>query len=337
MVVRYNNYFSPFCNDCGEVSSNLMIILLYSLTTADNSQKYQLIIMKIIMISLFFLFAISSVAFTQKVTGKLKFEQGQTLEVSMKVKTTISQQAMGQAIDFNVDAAGDHSFKVTNTTEDNSTLNHKVQHITFAFDGMGQKRTFDSNIEKDMNGQFGKPIKDMLDKKYDIIIDPAGNVMMAMPEKVVLSEMDSRMAIITTMLKDVLDLVQPPQKGKPSFFKVLPEGEGGKGDAWTTSYQASGGKVETGYTISDINDSTIVVDFAEKSVTVSKAEMMGSETTTTMNNKSTGKIILDRVTGIMREKTINTEANGNTEASFGTLPVTSKTTTVITVKPVAGM
>ena len=94
------------------------------------------------------------------------------------------------------------------------------------------------------------------------------------------------------------------------------------------------GKLEAAYTIADINDSTIVVDFAENSITVTKAEMMGSETTTTMNNKSTGKIILDRATGIMREKTINTESNGNTEAPFGTLPVTSKTTTVITVKPV---
>ena len=35
------------------------------------------------------------------------------------------------------------------------------------------------------------------------------------------------------------------------------------------------------------------------------------------------------------EKTINTEANGNTEASFGVLPVTSKTNTVIRVKPAA--
>ena len=46
-----------------------------------------------------------------------------------------------------------------------------------------------------------------------------------------------------------------------------------------------------------------------------------------------GKIILDRATGIIKEKTISTESNGNTEAPFGTLPVTSKTTTVITVKP----
>ncbi len=291
--------------------------------------------MKRITISLFSLFAISAIALAQKVTGKLKFEQGQTLEVSMKVKSTISQQFGGQAIDFIVDATGKHSYKVTNTTEDNSTLNHQVQRIAFTFDGMGQKMGFDPDKEKDLNGPFGKTVKDMLEKKYDIIIDPAGKVMMAMPEKVVLSEMDSRMAIITSMLKDVLDLVQPPQKGSPSFFKVLPDGEGGKGDSWTTSYQTSSGKVKADYTISDINDSTIVVDFDENSVTITKAEMMGSETTTTMNNKSTGKIILDLVTGIMREKTINTTANGNTEASFGTLPVTSKTTTVITVNPVA--
>jgi len=290
--------------------------------------------MKKITACLSFLLFISFVAFTQKVTGRLKFEQGQTFEISLKLKTTIAQQAMGQAIDFNVDATGDHSYKITNTTEDNTTLNHKVQHITFAFDGMGQKVKFDSNVEKDMNGTFGKPVKDILDKKYDIIIDPAGKVMMAMPEKIVLTEIDSRMAIITTMLKDVFDLVQPPQKGKPSFFKILPDGEGGKGDTWTTSYLENGGKVEAGYTIAEINDTTIIVDFAENSTTVTKAEMMGSETTTKMTNKSTGKIILDRATGIMREKTINTESNGNTESPFGTLPVTSKTTTVISVKPV---
>lgn len=276
----------------------------------------------------------STSIFGQKVTGKLKFEQGQTLEVFMKVKTTISQQAMGQAIDFNVDATGTHSYKVTNATEDNTTLNHQLHQITFSFDGMGQKRKFDSKEEKDLNGQFGKPIKELLDKKYDIIIDNNGKTLMAVPEKIKLGETDSRMAIITSMLKDVTDLALPPQKGKASFFQVLPEKEAGKGDSWTESYINEMGKFDAAYAITEINDSVIVVDFAANSITVSKAEMMGSETTTTLNNKSTGKIILDRNTGIIREKTINTESNGNTEASFGTLPVTSKTNTIITVKPI---
>lgn len=270
----------------------------------------------------------------QKVTGKLKFEQGQTLEITMQVKTTIAQQAMGQTIDFNVEATGIHSYKVTNTTDDNTTLNHQLNHILFSFDGMGQKRNFDSKEEKDINGQFGKPIKDLLGKKYDIIIDGNGKTLMAVPEKMPAGETDSRMAIITSMLKDVTDLVQPPQKGKASFFQVLPEKEAGKGDAWTESYENENGKFDAAYAITEINDTVIVIDFAANSVTITKAEMMGSETTTTMNNKSTGKIVLDRITGIIRERVTNTESTGNTEASFGTLPVTSKTSSIITVKPV---
>jgi hypothetical protein len=277
---------------------------------------------------------ISLVSYSQKVSGKLKFEQGQAYEVSIQVKNSIAQQAMGQPIDFNVDAGGYHLYKVTNATDDNTTLNHSVQRIIFAFDGMGQKRSFDSNIEKDLNGEFGKPIKDLLSKKYDIIIDTTGKTLMAIPEKIQLAEGDSRLVIITTMLKDVLDMVQPPQKGKGSFFKVLPDTATGKGEAWTESNLTENGKFDAAYTISDINDSTIVVDFVSSSATISKAEMMGSEMTTRMNNKSTGKIILDRSTGIIREKIINTESTGNTESSFGTMPVTSKTTTTITIKPV---
>ncbi|HMK27622.1 MAG TPA: DUF6263 family protein [Chitinophagaceae bacterium] len=281
----------------------------------------------------FLLFSVTT-SFSQQVSGKLKLDQGQIFDITLQVKTSIAQQAGGQSIDFNVDATGNHSFKVTNATEDNSTLHHQVKQIIFFIDGMGRKISFDSNIEKDIDGQFGKPIKEMLKKTYDIILDTSGKVLMALPEKIQLTESDSRMAIISSLLKDVLDIVQPPQKGKASFFKVLPDSAMGKGGTWTESYTTENGKFDAAYALADINDSTIVIDFVANSVTVTKAEMMGGETTTTMNNKSTGKIFLDRNTGIIRGKNINTESSGNTESSFGNLPVTSKTTTTITVKPV---
>lgn len=268
---------------------------------------------------------------SQKIPGRLNFEQGQVLEIDLQIKTTIAQQAMGQAIDFTINADAKHSYKVLNTTEDNTTLHHKVDSIRFVFDGMGQKTKFDSGKEKDMNGQFGKTIKELLNNKYDIIIDPGGTVLLARPEKVEIKETDNRMAIINSLLKDIIHLVQPPLKGSPSFFKFLPAGENSVGDTWTTADALNGGKQEAAYKISEINDSTVVIDFIENSITVTKANMMGSETLTTMNNKSTGKIILNRSTGIIREKTSTTESNGNTEGGFGTVPVTSKTTTIIKV------
>ena len=269
---------------------------------------------------------------SQSVSTKLKFDQGQSIQVNLQLKTNIVQQAMGQAIDFNVEANADHSFLVTNATEDNSTLKHSMDRVGFSFDGMGQKRKFDSKDEKDLNGNFGKPVKELLEKKYDMVIDGNGNTLMAIPEKIVLSNDDPRMAIITNMMKDVFDLVQPPQKGAGSFFKILQDSATVKGKPWTESYTLPNGIFNAAYTISEITDSTIVVDFASSSVTVTKAEMMGGETTTNLNNKSTGKIIIDRLTGIMREKTMKTDSNGTTETAFGSLPVTSTTNITIKVK-----
>jgi hypothetical protein len=284
---------------------------------------------------LFSLFLISSSIFSaaQTVAGKLKLNQGQVLDITLHLKTTIAQQAMGQAIDFNVEGKGEHSYTVTNTTEDNSTLHHRNQRITFSFDGMGQKRNFDSQNEKDMKGQFGKPVKELMEKEYDMIIDPAGKVKMVRPEKLDSVKMDDRLAIITNMLKDVLDIVQPPQKGSSSIFSVLPETELSKGGKWSDTVISSTLRGITNYTIEDINDSTVVIDVSGTSVSVSKAEMMGNAITTTMNNKLTGKIKLDRLTGIFREKNLVTESNGSSESTFGNLPVTSRTTILMVVNP----
>jgi Family of unknown function (DUF6263) len=272
-----------------------------------------------------------SVVHAQKVNSKLRFKQGQVLAINLQVKTTIAQQAMGQAIDFNVEATGTHSYKITNTTDENTTMNHQLNQVIFSFDGMGQKMHFDSRKEKDINGQFGKPIKELLEKKYDMIIDSAGTTLMAIPEKVTLSSQDNRLAIITSMLREVTDLVQPPQKGKASFFRILPGKEAGEGDAWTLSYENETGKYDEAYSIETVNDSVILVNFAGNSNTITKAEMMGNETITRFSNKSTGRIILDRATGIIREKNITTDSNGTTEGPFGTIPVNSKTNTIITV------
>lgn len=283
----------------------------------------------IVFIPLFF-FTIT-IGFGQKVNSQLKFEQGQILQVSLQVNTTIVQQAMGQAIDFDLDGSAVHFFKITNATDDNSTLHHYVQQIAFHFDGMGQKRSFNSDNENDMNGQFGKPMKKVLDKTYDMIIDTTGKVLMVQPEKIENSEVDERMVLISSMLKDVLYIVQPPQKGSASFFKIFPDSVVSKGSTWTDVSENESGKFSTSYTLTDITDSTTVVDFTRISVTASKAEMMGTESITTMNNKSTGRIILDKLTGIIREKKMTTESNGATEVMGNSLPVTSKTTSVITV------
>ncbi|HMU45808.1 MAG TPA: DUF6263 family protein [Chitinophagaceae bacterium] len=264
----------------------------------------------------------------------LKFEQGQVLEISVDNKMTITQQAMGQAIDFTVNSTGTHTYTVTNATDDNTTLHHDVNKISFVFDGMGQKRTFSSDSEKDMKGMFGNSVQPYLEKKYDMIIDTAGNVLMSFPEKIEIKQADTRLAIVTNLLKETLDIVQPPLKGNGSFFKLLPGREVAVGDTWNESVNGGTLKSKNKYTISAITDTTIVVDIEGTSTSITKAEMMGNESTTTMNNKYTGKIIVDKLTRLIKEKQLTTEGTGTAETSFGSIPVTSKSSSSIIVRSV---
>jgi hypothetical protein len=275
----------------------------------------------------------SNSIYGQSVSGKIRFEQGKTMDIDMKIKTTVTQQAMGNVIDFTANGSAIHRYKVTGTTADNTTLHHEADKIAFQFEGLGQKRSFDSDNEKDMAGQFGEPVKNILSKKFDMIIDPSGKVVEVRPEKMEPVKSDERQAIVLNMLKDITDVVYPPQKGEASFFKVLPPKETVKGESWTDSLQNETGKYKTVYTLSGITDSTIIVDFNGTAATVSKAMMMGRETITTMNSTSSGQIILYKNTGLVKEKIIIIESNGNTEAMGGTMPVTAKTTITINVKP----
>lgn len=279
-----------------------------------------------------FLFVATNIC-GQKVAGKLHFDQSKTLVIHMNIKTSVAQQVGEKAIDFSADGSAIHSYKVTNAAASTTTLHHEARKIAFNFEGMGQKRSFDSDNEKDMADQFGEPVKDILNKKFDMTIDVNGKVLTINPEKKEPVKADERLAIVLNMLKDITDIAYPPEKEESSFFKVLPIKETAKGESWTDSIQNETGKFKTVYTLSGITDSTIVVDFKGNATTVSKAMMMGRETVTTMNSTTSGKIILDRATGIVKEKTINTESNGNTEAMGGTVPVTAKTTIIIHVNP----
>jgi len=252
----------------------------------------------------------------------------------MEAKSTITQQAMGQTIDFNIEATGNHSYRVTNAAGDLTTLHHEVQRILFSFDGMGQKRSFDSDSEKDMNGPFGKTFREIREKSFDMIVDPTGRVLMAFPEKIDIPEPDNRMAFINNMLTEMLDIVQPPEKGSASFFSLLPPNEADTGYSWSDTVKNTSGLFYHQYRISSITDTTVRIAYTGHSVTVTKTEMMGNQATTTMNNKTTGTIITDRLSGIVREKNIVTEGTGNMESAFGTLPVQAKTTQAIKVNPV---
>lgn len=278
------------------------------------------------------LLIITSSVFGQKVSGKLHFEKGKIINITMEVTSTMAQQTGNQAIDFSTEGSVTHNYKVTNATDNNTTLNHTLQRFWFKFDGMGQKRSFDSDNPKDKEGQLGKQFNEIYGKKYDIVIDTTGKTLLTIPKTIELTQQDERLMIITNMLRDITSVIYPPQKGSASFFKVMPSYEVGVGDTWTDTTSSKDETSATSYTLTEITDSTLVVDFKSISVSAIRSEIMGRQVATNLTNAAVGKIILDKTTGIIQKKTSIINSNGTAEALGSTLPIAGKTRIEVFVK-----
>ncbi|MBS1654392.1 MAG: hypothetical protein JSU05_06095 [Bacteroidetes bacterium] len=278
-------------------------------------------------------FIFSFAIHAQKITGKLTFTQGQQFQVNTSIKTTSSQQAMGQEMEIKVEASGLDIFKVSNSGADNTTITHSVKKINVNFDGMGQKRGFNSDKPSDMKGEIGDAMKKMLAKTYNMVIDPSGTVLMTMPEEYPKDKDDDAGNMMTSMINELSALSEIPKKGSNSFFKILPSYEIGVGDTWTDTTTREEGTTITNYTLTSVNDTAIVINYISNGRTEVTRQVMGMESTTKLKTKTTGTIILDKATGIIKQRTATAESSGIIDVMNQSLPVTSTMELTMTVNP----
>ncbi|HMR91703.1 MAG TPA: DUF6263 family protein [Chitinophagaceae bacterium] len=282
-------------------------------------------------IILFLTFCFIACLNAQQITSIPHFEQGKIYQINADVQNSMVQQAMGQSIDFKVNAVAAHSYKITNSTDDFTTLHHKMQRIFFQFDGMGTKRSFDSDNKKDMDGFAGPAIRELLERKYDMITDAGGKITLVNPASFPALPQDDRTAIIFSMLRDITDLAGPPAKGSNSFFKIFPDTAVQAGSKWTETNQTATGKSATLYTLAAITDSTLVVDFVTEATDNITSQIMGQQAVSKINSTSKGQVIIDKASGIVKERNSTTESHGTVEAMNTSMPVTGKTITSIKV------
>lgn len=262
----------------------------------------------------------------QKVSAKLRFTPGDSISVKIELKATVTQQAMGNAISFDTDASALYRYLVLDANNIQSRLRHEGQRIVFSFDGMGRKYSFDSDRPADIQGQFGEPVKEILARKFDMVIDEYGHVLSTQPDSLAPLRASEQLETMMGVMRDLSDLVSPPRKLGASLFGVLPKREIEPGDTWTDSLAGNTGEIKTSYMLTGVTDSTLLIDFTSVGQSVTSTMLMGRETVTTLSSTGTGKIVVDRKTGMLKEKIQNTDYSGAMEAMGNSTPLTSKTT-----------
>jgi len=274
--------------------------------------------------------ALSVTGFSQKTPGKLAFKKGQKLEMVTKVNSLVSMDMMGQSMETKVDGTITRVFDVEDVAGDLATIEHKMKRLQMTIDvPMSGQQTFDSENEKDMKGDAGKAMEKAMKNKYSMTVNANGKITSVKadddnPNKAEAAEADMMAGAIGGLAAGM----ELPKAGDVSEFKVLPEAGAAKGDTWTDT---TGGNKSV-YTVTDVTGTDILIDYTEEGTTERTQEANGMEIKISSKDKTTGKIVLDKATRLLKEKTGTTKSEGLMEMMGQSVPMSTTSTKTITVK-----
>jgi hypothetical protein len=285
------------------------------------------------------IFLIASVAlslngFAQKVNGKLNFQKGQKLEMITETKKTNAMELMGQSMETTVNSTVAEVFDIEDSNTESATIEHKIKRIVFTAEGMGNSQSFDSEKEEDRNGEMGKIMEKSLKNKYKMTVDAYGKITSIKadddnPNGTKNKEEDAMADLASAQLGLSLGL---PKSGDASIFKILPDKEVTQGDTWTDSSSANGQKITTTYKVNSITATDIILDYTSDISINTTQQIMGTDASIKADDKATGQITIDKVTGLLKQKTAIIDSKATMEAQGMSIPSTGKTTVIVTLK-----
>jgi hypothetical protein len=263
---------------------------------------------------------------SQTVNNKLNFQKGQKLEMQLDINTT-STTSMGETV---VNASFNRIFDVEDVANGNATIEHKVKRIQFKVESMMGNQNFDSDNEKDAKGPAGKSFEKSLKEKYTMTLDPTGTVVSVKQDEVPpvdgsKSEGDDMTSVFMAQVGAGMHM---PEVGEKSLFSILPSHAISKGEGWTDTSN----NMKQAFVVSDITDNDIVIAYTTDGTVKKTQKIMGMDVLINSKDATTGKITLDRKTGLLKEKTGVTNSDGTMEVMGQSLPLTTKITTSIVVK-----
>jgi hypothetical protein len=274
--------------------------------------------------------ALTTSCFAQNVSNKITFPNGKKIELTSQVSSVISQEMMGQSMESKVNATVTRLFTVQNATASNASIKHQINRMQMTMESPMGAQSFDSDNPKDVQSDAGKEVAKTLNTKYSMDVDPTGKITAVKLDsntaKAASSKDESNM--LANALSGIVEGLNVPKVGDRSDFKILPDKDISKGTSWTDSLQNG---LAT-FTVSNINDTAIFVTYKGTGSMERKQEMMGQEITITSKDTTSGTIVIDRKTGLLKSNTSTTDSKGSMEAMGQTIPMNTKTTRTITAR-----
>jgi hypothetical protein len=145
------------------------------------------------------------------------------------------------------------------------------------------------------------------------------------------TEKKSEGDMMGNMLQQFAGGMELPKEGEAFPLQVKTGASLAKGQSWTDSISG----IETGstkYTVTDVTASDVLIDYVSESTAKRKQEVGGGvEMDINLKNTMTGKITLDKKSGLLKQKTMEGLGVGTMDVMGQKVPMKTKINGTITV------
>lgn len=260
----------------------------------------------------------------QMPSGKLALVKGRQLQVESTIKTTVSMDMMGQAMEMLANANMVRSINVKDKKDNSFFISSTLTKIKSNVNAMGQEQSFDSEKNEGTETETGKMMKGILNVPQEVELNNEAKV-------VNVKAKDSSSAN-AGMMEMMLGMINGEDAaGTSDAFLIIPAGKK-TGDTWSDSSVMEGIKIYRTYTLKAVNGNKATVTIDGNQITNKTMEQMGMEVIITSDSKINGETIVDITTGVIEQKTLTMDGKGTAEMMGQSIPMTTKLISTATVK-----
>ena len=264
---------------------------------------------------------IVNVSFAQNYPDKILLNKNQKLITSTTSNGTVSFQMMGQSMETTSESTVNTTVDVKDVTPVGYLLTNTVNKMKIkTTGGMAPPVDFDSDKKEDINSEIGKSVSGNL-QPTDLEITFTGKPV----EKKNMKDEEDMAKVMQSIMSGTGD------NGITGVFMLIPAGKK-IGNIWADSSNENGVKIKNTYTLKQVNGNDASVSVTTISNINKTVNSQGAELTVTMDSKISSDNIVELTTGVIKEKRTTIEGQGNLSAAGQDMPMTTKVTSVTTVK-----
>lgn len=249
-------------------------------------------------------------------TGKIILTTGQKIIVESNV-TIEANLSMGMELSSN--SVSENYLEVKNSTNKNYTISNTLTKLKVDMNMMGQSTNYDSEKKGENNSDIAKAFDEKLNIPVDIIIDNSTG--MAIPDdkkgNIKGEDLENQMQGLLNMFAESTD-----NAVVSAAFALIPAGKK-LGDTWSDSTVAKELKTINTYTLKSVTNNEAVIQLDALSTAVSKLEMQGMEIEFKSNSKTSGEIITDISSGMVKKRVSKADITGSFQLMGQDVPITA--------------